>query len=193
MVLLLEQRCSSSWGGGGGGGEGGVSVSLGLPPGSPLSPGLGIFSSPVFSSILDKQRQLLRFATVSSQISVLMSRALMWRLQTYLYLSWGDLAVFCPKQADDRRYPWGSNRLPYGAHGQASAVYVVWAACTLWGGWHGQEPEHWALCPSSWCQACGKDIACGNGSPSALAWHRLSRFHFLTGGCWLCVRYTLLS
>ena len=175
-----------------GGGEG-VSVSLCLPPGSPLSPRFGIFSSPVFSSILDKQRQLLRFATVSSQISVLMSRALMWRLQTYLYLSWGDLAVFCLKQADDRRYPWGSNRLPYGAHGQASAVYVVWAACTLWGGWHGQEPEHWALCPSSWCQACGKDIACGNGSPSALAWHRLSRFHFLTGGCWLCMRYTLLS
>ena len=188
MVLLLEQRCSSSWGGGGG-----VSVSLCLPPGSSFSPRFGIFSSPVFSSILDKQRQLLRFATVSSQISVLMSRALMWRLQTYLYISWGDLAVFCPKQADDRKYPWKSNRLPYGAHGQASAVYVVWAACILWGGWHGQEPEHWALCPSIWCQGCGKDIACGNGSPSALAWHRLFRFHFLTGGCWLCMRYTLLS
>ena len=164
MVLLLEKRCSSSWGGGGG-----VSVSLCLPPGSPLSPRFGIFSSPVFSSFLDKQRQLLRFATVSSQISVLMSGALMWRLQTYLYLSWGDLAVFCPKQADDRRYPWKSNRLPYGSHGQASAVYVVWAACTSWGGWHGQEPEHWALCLSIWCQGCGKEIACENSSPSALA------------------------
>ena len=164
MVLLLEQGCCSSWGGRGRG----VSVSLRLLPGSPLSPRFGIFSSPVFSSFLDKQTQLLRFATVSSQISVLMSRALMWRLQTYLY-SWGDLAVFCPKQADDRRYPWKSNRLPYGSHGQASAVYVVWAACTSWGGWHGQEPEHWALCLSIWCQGCGKEIACENSSPSALA------------------------
>ena len=100
-------------------------MSVCLPPGSPLSAKFRIFSSPVFSSFLSKQRRLLRFATVSSQISVLMSRALMWRLQTYLYLSWGDLAVFCPKQADDRGYPWKSNRLPYGAHGQASAVYVV--------------------------------------------------------------------
>ena len=90
-------------------------MSVCLPPGSPLSVKFRIFSSPVFSSFLSKQRRLLR----------LMSRALMSRLQTYLYLSWGDLVVFCPKQFDDRRYPWGSDRLPYGAHGQASAVYVV--------------------------------------------------------------------
>ena len=90
-------------------------MSVCLPPGSPLSAKFRIFSSPVFSSFLSKQRRLLR----------LMSRALMSRLQTYLYLSWGDLVVFCPKQFDDRRYPWGSDRLPYGAHGQASAVYVV--------------------------------------------------------------------
>ena len=40
-------------------------------------------------NVFSKQRQLLRFAAVSSQISILMSRALMLRLQTSLYLSWG--------------------------------------------------------------------------------------------------------
>ena len=49
----------------------------------------------------------------------------------HLYISAeGDLGVFCPKQVD-RRCLWGSDRLQYGAHGQASAVWVAWAACTL--------------------------------------------------------------
>ena len=41
------------------------------------------------SNFLSKQRQLLRFAVVSSQISILISRAFMLRWQTSLYISWG--------------------------------------------------------------------------------------------------------
>ena len=41
------------------------------------------------SNFLSKQRQLLRFAAVSSQIYILISRAFMLRWQTSLYISWG--------------------------------------------------------------------------------------------------------
>ena len=109
---------------------------------------------------------------MSSQISVLMSRALMTRLQTYLYLSWGDLPVFFPKQVDDRRYPWDLTIFH-------KALMANPAQSTL--------SEQRVHCGEA---GTGKNLNIGRFVPRALAWHRLSRFHFLSGGC---TRYTLLS
>jgi len=45
---------------------------------------------------------------------------------------------------------------PYHAFGQHRAVCIVLAGCTWWGGQHGQEPGHWLLCHSNWCEGCRK-------------------------------------
>ena len=46
------------------------------------------------SNFLSKQRQLLRFSAVSSQISILISRAFMLRWQTSLYQLGASLGSF---------------------------------------------------------------------------------------------------
>ena len=63
------------------GGGGGVSVSVCLSLGSTLPFQVqGYSPSPVFSSFFSKQSQLMQFAALSSQISVLISRPFMSRL-----------------------------------------------------------------------------------------------------------------
>ena len=108
------------------GGGGGFAGSVCLLPGSPLSARfrIRIFSSPVFSNVLSKQRQLLRFAAVSSQISVLMSRAFMSRSQISLYLSWGCAWGLLPKAS------W-SLKMSLGIWPSSSAVRIVWVLCIL--------------------------------------------------------------
>ena len=62
-------------------GGGGVSVSVCLSLGSTLPFQVqGYSPSPVFSSFISKQSQLMQFAALSSQISVLISRPFMSRL-----------------------------------------------------------------------------------------------------------------
>ena len=64
-----------------GGGGGWVSVSVCLSLGSTLPFQVqGYSPSPVFSSFFSKQSQLMQFAALSSQISVLISRPFMSRL-----------------------------------------------------------------------------------------------------------------
>ena len=113
----------------GGGGGIHVFVSLCLSPGSPLL-------CQVQDLLLACLQQFLEHAAHCGVLQC-SPKSLYWyselscRACRHLYISAeGDLGVFCPKQVD-RRCLWGFDRLQYGAHGQASAVWVAWAACTL--------------------------------------------------------------
>ena len=113
----------------GGGGGIHVFVSLCLSPGSPIL-------CQVQDLLLACLQQFLEHAAHCGVLQC-PPKSLYWyselscRTCRHLYISAeGDLGVFCPKQVD-RRCLWGFDRLQYGAHGQASAVWVAWAACTL--------------------------------------------------------------